>query len=155
MSTNGTAMSRQRDRVAAPAACRRRSVAQPAGHDQTGDRERDDPARRHVAIAIVAGRRRARRGDSVLTSPPTTGLASLASVQIAATPMAPAPMKRTCCRQIVGVRGEIDAGRRRLQVGEDRHAAAQAISSPVSMAMPTDRPTRWPAPKSASDHAML
>ena len=57
-------------------------------------------ARREVAVAIVAASPRRARRRSVLTRPPTTGLASLASVQIAATAMAPAPMKRTCVRQI-------------------------------------------------------
>jgi hypothetical protein len=34
-------------------------------------------------------------------------------------------------------------------------AMAQAITSPVSIAIPTDNPTKWPAPTSASDQAML
>ena len=65
-------------------------------------------------------------------------------------------MNRTCVRQIVDrVRGEIDtpaaAGCIDVRIGT---AIAHAITRPASIAMPTDSPTRWPAPRSASDHAM-
>ena len=42
----------------------------------------------------------AREADIVPITPLTTGPISLIRVQIEATPMAPAPMKRTCVRQM-------------------------------------------------------
>src|SRR5215467_10928033 len=65
-------------------------------------------------------------------------------------------MNRTSVRQIVVVcaasvtpaaAGVID-----VRIGT---ATAHAMMSPVSIAMPTDRPTRCPAPSSASDQATL
>ena len=92
----------------------------------------------------------------VLIRPPTTGLASLARVQIAETPIAPAPMKRTCVRHTVSVCVAIatpsGTGCRCVRIGT---AMAHAMTSPVNIARPTERPTRWPAPNSASDQAML
>jgi hypothetical protein len=68
--------------------------------------------------------------------------------------MAPAPMKRTCVRQIVSVCASSPtpaaAGCMEVKIGT---AMPQAMIRPVSMAIPTDNPTRCPAPSSASDHA--
>ena len=63
-------------------------------------------------------------------------------------------MNRTCVRHIDSVwaasptppaSGCID-----VRTGT---AITHAITSPVSIAIPTDNPTRCPAPRSASDHA--
>ena len=90
----------------------------------------------------------------VETRPPTTGLASLASVQIAETPIVPAPMKRTWWRQMPSACAAKSApaasGCRCVRIGT---APTHAIASPVSIATPTESPTRCPAPKRASDHA--
>ncbi len=97
-----------------------------------------------------------REAASVLTSPPTTGFASLASVKIEATAIAPAPMNRTCERQIVIVcaASSTPAAGGVIDVSSGT-AIAHAMMRPVSIARPTESPTRWPAPTSASDHAML
>ncbi|MEJ0042161.1 MAG: hypothetical protein WDM81_08050 [Rhizomicrobium sp.] len=57
-------------------------------------RPRIQPPERSRSLSSAPGAR-ARAEAMVLISPPTTGRASLISVQIAATAMAPAPMKRT------------------------------------------------------------
>src|ERR1041384_1907461 len=75
---------------------------------------------------------------------------------MAATAMAPAPMNRTCVRQMVRV---CDASSDAATAGpiavSHGTATAHAITSPSSIAMPTERPTKCPAPSSASDHATL
>ena len=75
---------------------------------------------------------------------------------MAATPIAPAPMNRTCVRQIVIVCAASStpsaAGCIDVRIGT---AITQAMIRPVSIAMPTESPTRWPAPSSASDQAKL
>ncbi len=84
--------------------------------------------------------------------PVATGLTSLISVQIAATAMAPAPMKRTCLAQTWLATPATSAlaskGSRLVRCGT---APAQEISTPTSMATPTHRPTRWPTASSASE----
>ena len=88
----------------------------------------------------------------VVLRPLSTGLASIASVQIAATAIAPAPMNRTCVRHTVVAcvarSTPAAAGCIAVRIGT---APTQAMTSPASIANPTDRPTRWPAPHSASE----
>ena len=75
---------------------------------------------------------------------------------MADTPIAPAPMNRTCVRHTASVCAAIvtpsGTGCSAVRIGT---LIAHAITSPVSMAMPTERPTRCPAPNSASDQATL
>ncbi len=75
---------------------------------------------------------------------------------MAATPIAPAPMKRTCVLQMPSVWAASEtsaaAGWSAVRIGT---AIAQAMMSPTSIAIPTESPTRCPAPNKASDHAML
>src|ERR1044072_10059149 len=75
---------------------------------------------------------------------------------MAATAIPPAPMQRTCSRQIAAVcaaRSTLAAaGCDEVRTGT---AIPHAMMRPVSIAIPTESPTRWPAPRSASDHATL
>ena len=114
-STNGTAISVERDGAAARAACRATNVARRATpvSARQATVSADDPAGDRSRSRSSPGRRRARgaRACSPARRPP--GLARVASVQIAATPMVPAPMKRTCVPPDVHrVGGQRDAGRR-------------------------------------------
>ena len=61
-----------------------------------------DPAGRHVGVGALAraASSSAREADSVETTPLTTGPISFISVHTDATAIAPAPMKRTCVRQM-------------------------------------------------------
>ena len=100
---------------------------------QPGERSRS----RSSSVAVAFDER------SVLIKPSATGLASVASVHIADTPMAPAPRKRTCVRQIIIVCVANDAasaaGCMNVRIGT---APAHAIRIPTPMAIPTDSPTR-------------
>ena len=113
---------------------------------QGGDRSR---SRSSAAVAPRAAAR-------VVISPPTTGLASVASVQIDGNADgARADEAHLMPPDVRGVRGEVHAGRRRLQVAvRIGTATTHAMSRPVNIARPTDKPTRCPAPNSASDKAM-
>ena len=70
--------------------------------------------------------------------------------------MAPAPMNRTCVRQIVPVCAASSTPSA-IGVMEVSHGTAtpQAMTRPLSIASPTEMPTRCPAPSSASDQAKL
>src|SRR5215212_146027 len=79
--------------------------------ERTNEKASQPLMSRHAMVSVTihlgdrsrsrsSGRFDERELASVLTSPPTTGLASLASVYSAAIAIAPAPMKRTCVRQI-------------------------------------------------------
>ena len=84
----------------------------------------------------------------------TRGPANLVSVQIAATAMAPAPMNLTLWNQMAVTKSSSEPaceGSSAVRIGT---ATAQAINSPSSIAMPTERPTRYPAPRSASENDM-
>ena len=65
-------------------------------------------------------------------------------------------MNRTCVRQIVVVcaaRSALaTAGASDVSHGT---ATPQAMTRPSSIAIPTESPTSWPTPNSASDQAML
>ena len=80
--------------------------------------------------------------------PPMMGPRILSRVQIAATPMVPAPMKRALVRKVspTMVARSAPAGTGAVRKGTMPN---QLITSPTNMATPTDRPTRWPTPISA------
>ena len=65
-------------------------------------------------------------------------------------------MNRTCVRQIVIVcvakSTPAAAGCIDVRIGTE---ITHEMTWPTSIAMPTDSPTRWPAPNNASDHAKL
>ena len=134
-----------------PAAARRSAPA-------TSRIDHADDADRQVALGERRAPRRRPRARATRPSPsampPMIGPMILSRVQIAATPIAPAPMKRTCCRNtafdhVVGA-----VARRRLHRGQHRAPASpQAMSMPTSIAMPTVMPTRWPTPISAIEQA--
>ncbi len=75
---------------------------------------------------------------------------------MAATPMAPAPMNRTCVLQMCAVleASVMPAGMAPCMAVRIGTAMPHAMMRPANIAMPTDSPTRCPAPTSASDHAM-
>ena len=93
---------------------------------------------------------RAREAAIAEARPLITGLTSLASVQIAATPMVPAPTKRTLWLQVAFARSAIEpaTGIIAEKCGTPQ---PQPISAPTSIAMPTHSPTRCPMPNSAND----
>ena len=144
MNTNGTAMAVSAVACAAQRARRGERVGERAGDRRDSTTvSMHDPRRREIAVALVAGRAAPSTSAIVLTSPPTTGFASLASVQIAEIAIVPAPMKRTCVRQIRSVCvGELDAVRRRLQVREDGHGdqPRRSAARRASPCRPTSRP---------------
>ena len=83
--------------------------------------------------------------------PPMTGLARLARVTMAAAPMAPAPIMRTCLLQTPSAMSAADrSGIGCIDVISGT-STPQAITRPTSIAMPTVMPIRWPAPISASE----
>ena len=70
------------------------------------------------------------------------------SDQIAATPIAPAPTKRTWCENTVAATSSIGPATPWLSQGS---SAARAITAPSSIAMPVASPIRWPMPNTPSD----
>jgi len=69
-------------------------------------------------------------------------------------PIAPAPMNLTCVLQTASVCAASGtpaaAGCIAVRIGT---ATPHAMIRPTSIAIPTESPTRWPAPSSASDQA--
>ena len=74
--------------------------------------------------------------------------------QIAATAIAPAPMKRTCVRQTVVTKSASGAccGVSAVRTGT---APSQVTAMPSNIAAPTEMPTRWPAPNIAIEKEKL
>ena len=72
----------------------------------------------------------------------------LSRVQTAATPITPAPKKRTSERKTVPATSSAGPGTPAVRIGSTIH---QPVISPASIAMPTEMPTRWPAPISAKE----
>ncbi len=97
--------------------------------------------------------RRARDARSDDTTPATTGPASRPSDHSAATPIAPAPTKRTSLRNTVPARVATSAvaGWNDESNGTN---TPHASTMPASIATPTVTPTRWPTPTSASESPM-
>src|SRR5688572_5770185 len=100
MKTNGTAMSVSRSAYGARAVALANEYA---SQPETARHTSVSATIQVPGISRSSGSPDADAPDdrNVLTSPPTTGWASLASVQRADTPIVPAPMKRTCVRQMV------------------------------------------------------
>ena len=83
--------------------------------------------------------------------PRTIGRITRSSVQIAATPIVPAPMKRTLARNTLDTNAAISVpGGGPLAVIIGR-ITTKLITMPTSMAMPTASPTKCPTPTSASE----
>ncbi len=89
----------------------------------------------------------AARAFSVDWKPSIKGCTSRIMLQIAATPMAPAPTKRTW-RHTASAVVAASPAMPCVQIGTK---PAQVMSKPASMARPTDKPTRCPAPTKASE----
>ena len=101
-------------------------------------------------IASSAPSRRAEAAASEERMPPMTGPMIFRSVQIAATPITPAPRKRTSRLKIPpahSATGPVE-GAMAVRMGSATH---QPMAIPASMAIPTDRPTRCPTPIRAND----
>jgi hypothetical protein len=94
---------------------------------------------RRAALAAIAER-----------IPPSTGPAILSSVQTAATPITPAPKKRTSRVKMVRAHssGPPGSGLWAVRIGSRTH---QPITRPRNIAAPTEIPTRWPTPISAKE----
>ncbi|MNM98815.1 hypothetical protein D3C81_1113550 [compost metagenome] len=86
-------------------------------------------------------------------TPSTIGLNSVASVQIAAIPMVPAPIKRACELQteVPKLASVAPAGIGVIAVSHGT-ATPQVSTRPSSMASPPTMPTRYPAPTNASEN---
>ena len=82
--------------------------------------------------------------------PAATGPTSFTSVQTAATPMVPAPTKRTWWLQVCWASCAIGSV---LAASAEKCGTPQTqpISAPTNIATPTHRPTRWPTANSAND----
>src|SRR5437763_16997260 len=94
---------------------------------------------------------RAREAAIALARPLATGLTSFSNVQIADTPLAPAPTKRTLRLQVLCASAPaavVTACARAEQCGR---AQPQPITAPLSNAIPTDRPTKWPLASSQEE----
>ena len=145
---------RERQRLARERRAAQEGKREPRGDRQAHDRERVDPGGRQVAVALVrsgrAARRRQRRHQPADDGPgqrderPDRRNADGARADEADL-MTP---------HVRGMRGEVHAGGRRQIAVRIGTATTHAMTRPVNIASPTDRPTRWPAPNSASDHAM-
>ena len=72
----------------------------------------------------------------------------LSKVQIAATPITPAPKKRTSLRKTVLATSSAGPAMPLVRIGSRIH---QPITSPANIAAPTEMPTRWPAPIRAGE----
>src|SRR6185312_11908608 len=99
---------------------------------------------------------RARCATSAERSPAATGCTSLPSVHTAATPMVPAPTKRTLWLQVSRARWASEAASVRCAmsgVSAEKCGTphTQEMSRPTSIATPTHSPTRCPTPNSAND----
>ena len=94
--------------------------------------------------------RRARLAASAEATPPITGRAIFTSVHTAATPITPAPKKRTSARNTALASSSAlpPLSLCAVRKGSSTH---QPVAMPTSCAMPTDRPTRCPTPSRAND----
>ena len=75
----------------------------------------------------------------------------LSKVQIAATPIVPAPMKRTLLRNTSLTKAARSGAAPVPAAVSHGTSTTQLISSPMNIAIPTAIPTRWPTPISAID----
>src|SRR5512132_19741 len=94
---------------------------------------------------------RARDAAIALASPLATGLTSLRRVQIAETPIAPAPTKRTFVLQVFCASVAADIVISPAIAEKGGIPQPQPINAPISIAIPTDKPTRCPIPRRAND----
>ena len=94
---------------------------------------------------------RARDAAIAPARPLATGFTSFSSVQIAETPIAPAPMKRTFVLHVfcASVAAAVVISPAIAEKCGTPHP--QPISVPMSIAIPTERPTKCPIAKSANE----
>src|SRR5262245_46154425 len=94
---------------------------------------------------------RARDAVIALARPRVTGFTNLSNVQIAETPMAPAPTKRTFVLHVfwaMAAAAVVTSPEIAEKCGTPQ---PQPIRAPISNARPTERPTKCPMPRSAND----
>src|SRR5205814_8083225 len=94
---------------------------------------------------------RARDAAIALVRPRATGFTNLSNVQIAETPIAPAPTKRTFVLQVfcASVAAAVVIS---PDIAEKCGTPQpQPINAPISIAIPTDKPTKCPIPRRAND----
>src|ERR1041384_2401798 len=94
---------------------------------------------------------RARDAAIAPVRPLATGLISFSKVQIAETPMAPAPMKRTFVLHVLVASVATAVVMSPVIPEKCGPPQPQPIIAPINIAMPTERPTKWPMPRSAND----
>src|SRR5206468_8525876 len=73
------------------------------------------------------------------------------NVQIAETPIAPAPTKRTFVLQVFCANWAAAVVMSPAIAEKCGTPQPQPIKAPMSIAIPTDKPTRWPIPRRAKD----
>src|SRR4029078_12244596 len=94
---------------------------------------------------------RARDAAIALARPLATGITSLRSVQIAETPIAPAPTKRTFVLQVFCACVAAAVVRSPAIAEKCGMPQPHPINAPISIAIPTDKPTKCPIPRRAND----
>ena len=99
---------------------------------------------------------RARLALSAVVTPLMIGPMIRSRVQMAATPMVPAPMKRTFSRKVVPTKVSRSAALPRPASPVCQGTSTnQLMTRPTSMAMPTAMPTRCPTPIRAIDRLVV
>ena len=94
---------------------------------------------------------RARDAAIALVRPRVTGFTNLSNVQIAETPIAPAPTKRTFVLQVFCAMVATAVVTSPAMAEKCGTPQPQPINVPMSIAIPTERPTKCPIPRSAND----
>ena len=94
---------------------------------------------------------RARLAAMAERMPPITGPAILIRVQIAATPITPAPKKRMSCRKTLFAHVLRAAGKRIVARSGSAAGSTSRCTMPSAIAAPTEMPTRWPTPIRAKE----
>src|SRR5213593_629702 len=94
---------------------------------------------------------RAREAAIALASPLATGCTNFSSVQIAETPIAPAPTKRTFVLQVFCASVAAAVVKSPAMAEKCGTPQPQPINAPINIAIPTERPTKCPIPRSAND----
>src|SRR5262245_12918517 len=94
---------------------------------------------------------RARDAAIAPASPLATGFTNFSNVQIAETPIAPAPTNRTFVLQVFVARVAAAVVRSPAIAEKCGTPQPQPINAPINIAIPTERPTKCPIPRSAND----
>ncbi len=139
------------------AACIAEIAEQPADRQHAHQRDNTDDADRNVALRDwqrvgFAGFTRT-RGSHRTGRPLATGFTNFSSVQIAETPIAPAPTKRTFVLHVFCASAAAAVVISPAISEKCGTPQPQPITVPINIAIPTERPTKWPIANSANERA--